>query len=135
MNPSQVNCNDIKGVDATWYHNWSIYSNGCDAEFVPMVWNHVVLDDVAKMSSGSEWLMGFNEPNLSSQANMTPEFAASLWPKMEATGKKLVSPAVAMGDGIEWMDKFMAACTGCKIDAIAIHLYEQYYGGVDYWVG
>lgn len=87
------------------------------------------------MSHGSEWLLGFNEPNLSSQANMSPSYAASLWHKLEATGRKLVSPAMAMGNGIQWMDQFMAACKGCRIDAIAIHTYESNTGGTDYWVG
>jgi hypothetical protein len=34
---------------------------------------------------------------------MTPEEAAALWPKLEATGRKLVSPAMAM-PGLDWMD-------------------------------
>lgn len=29
------------------------------------------------------------------------------------------------GPDIEWMDAFITACKGCRIDAIAIHLYDN----------
>ena len=93
--------------------------------------------DVAQIHNipESEWLLGFNEPNMADQANMmTPEYAASLWPQLEASGRKLVSPAMAMENGLQWMDSFIAACHGCRVDAIAIHLYEGSVGGVKYWV-
>lgn len=42
---------------------------------------------------------------------------------------KLVSPAVTNGAppsmGTGWLDSFLAACTGCHIDAIAIHIYDS----------
>ena len=77
-------------------------------------------------------LTRFNEPDLGSQANLSPAAAAAAWKQyMEPFhGKaKLVSPAVtngappAMGTG--WLDSFLAACTGCHIDAIAIHIYDS----------
>jgi hypothetical protein len=64
---------------------------------------------------------------------MTAELAASLWPKLEATGRKLVAPAMAM-PGLEWMDQFLGNCSGCRIDAIAIHTFEYYPGGTKYWI-
>ena len=39
-------------------------------------------------------------------------------------GYRLVSPAVTNGGapwGLAWMDAFLAACTGCQVDAIALH--------------
>ena len=42
-------------------------------------------------------LLGFNEPDLAEQANMTVEKALELWPRLEATGMRLGSPAVACG--------------------------------------
>ncbi len=42
---------------------------------------------------------------------------------------KLVSPAVTNGAppsmGTGWLDSFLKACTGCHIDAIAIHIYDS----------
>jgi len=100
-----------------------------------MIWNAVNIDKImASLPPGSEWLLGFNEPNYEHEANMTAEECAKLWPKLEATGRKLVSPAMAMMNGIEWMDHFFGNCTGCRIDAVAIHTYEGTPGGTKYWI-
>ncbi len=40
-------------------------------------------------------LLGFNEPDMSSQSNMTVSDALRLWPRLMATGMRLGSPAVA----------------------------------------
>jgi hypothetical protein len=71
-----------------------------------------------------------------SQANLTPAQAASMWPNLEKIaadkGLQLVSPAVnwcgdcvagVTNDPVDWLDKFFAACPGCKVDYIAIHSY------------
>jgi len=101
MNPAAVNCTDLASIDGSWYYNWSPVPNGCKGEFIPMIWNDANIDNImANLPDGSEWLLGFNEPNLESEANMTPEYAAKLWPKLMATGRKLVSPAMAMTNGI-----------------------------------
>ena len=136
MNPGNTHCGDIDGVGASWFYNWShSNSHNCKSEFIPMIWNGNDVYACKNLPAGSDWLLGFNEPNLSSQANMSPEYASSLWHHLEATGRKLVSPAMAMGNGIQWMDEFMEHCKGCRIDAIAIHTYEGTTGGVEYWVG
>jgi hypothetical protein len=41
---------------------------------------------------------------------------------------KLVSPAVTNGAaplGLDWLDRFFAACKGCTVDVIAIHIYDS----------
>lgn len=73
----------------------------------------------------------FNEPDLSTQSNLTPEQAAEAWMQyMEPfAGKaKLCSPAITNGGapmGTAWLDDFMSACSGCHIDCIAIHIYDS----------
>lgn len=37
---------------------------------------------------------------------------------------KLVSPAVTNGGGVQWLQQFFGNCTGCHIDAIALHWYD-----------
>lgn len=77
-----------------------------------------------------EALLAFNEPDCPSQAAMSPQQVAALWPRVERLARAnnirtLVSPAM-MGDkniGPGWMQAFLAACRGCRIDAIAIHSY------------
>lgn len=38
-------------------------------------------------------MLGFNEPDLSEEANMTVEQALSLWPQFEPIGLPLVDPS------------------------------------------
>ncbi len=50
---------------------------------------------------------------------------------MEATGRKLVSPAVSACENPKdanclnplWLEQFMTLCARCRIDAIALHWY------------
>ncbi len=128
----------------TWYYDWGVeppaVSQGqlSGIEWVPMAWNAPanLTDFENKIPAGSMFLLGFNEPNFRSQANMTPAQAAAAWPGLEAIaarkGLKLVSPAVnwcgdcvdgVTNDPVDWLDKFFAACPGCKVDYIAVHSY------------
>lgn len=81
------------------------------------------------IAAGSTHLLGFNEPDLTEQANLTPEQAAEAWHEyMEPyAGKaKLGSPAVCNGGGtvgLNWLGRFLETCSGCTIDFIAIHWY------------
>ena len=76
-------------------------------------------------------MTSFNEPDLSSQSNMSPAAAAAAWKTyMEPFHGKatLVSPAITNGAapmGTAWMDSFISACTGCHIDKIAMHIYDS----------
>lgn len=61
-----------------------------------------------------------------------------LWPKLESTNRKLVGPAVSMGGnmlGTTWYQQFFQSCPNCRVDAIAIHIYENKLGSFQYWVG
>ena len=130
----------------SWYYDWGVeppaVSQGqlSGIEWVPMIWGAISSGDVAgieaRIPEGSKYLLGFNEPNFKSQANLTPAQAASMWPNLEKIaadkGLQLVSPAVnwcggcvdgVTNDPTDWLDKFFAACPGCKVDYIAIHSY------------
>lgn len=82
----------------------------------------------------SEVLFTFNEPNNPNQANLSPSRAAALWPQIERAARAhnirtLVGPSLnyAVGrwhDPEEWYDAFFGACRGCRVDAIAIHVYN-----------
>ena len=81
--------------------------------------------------SNSHSIVSFNEPDLSSQANLSPSAAAAAWKQymQPFAGKaKLCSPAVTNGAapmGTAWLDSFLAACSGCTVDCIAIHIYDS----------
>jgi len=108
-------------------------------KWLPMVWNEyglVAAEGVspatwAPASTARRALLAFNEPNFADQANMSPERAAELWPRVEALAARhgidtIVSPAVnfnAAFQGVDWLRRFLQLCAGCKIDAIAFHSY------------
>ncbi|WP_045742052.1 sigma-70 family RNA polymerase sigma factor [Actinoplanes rectilineatus] len=124
----------LKDVGASWYYDWAPSDDEVPGpsgvDFVPMIWGAANVTDATlkqAKSEGDGWLLGFNEPDLAEQSNMTVEAALDAWPKLEATGMKLVSPAVAYGGDTEngWLDRFMtgAAARGLQVDAIALHWY------------
>jgi hypothetical protein len=151
--PKRGICGDASPQDlvvlapsTTWYYDWSVAPPATlqgqlsGIEWVPMCWGAVYASNVdgieAQIPAGSKYLLGFNEPNFMSQANLTPAQAASMWPNLEKIaadkGLQLVSPAVnwcgdcvtgVTNDPVDWLDKFFAACPGCKVDYIAIHSY------------
>lgn len=73
----------------------------------------------------------FNEPDLGTQANMAVSTAVSVWKtNMEPFygQAKLISPAVTNGPspmGLTYLSNFVSQCTGCHIDACAIHWYDS----------
>jgi len=85
----------------------------------------------AAIANGSPYLLGFNEPDLSGQCNISPQQAANSWKQWiePFAGKaQLVSPAITNGGaplGEAWLDSFLSLCTGCTIDAIAMHIYDS----------
>ncbi|WP_424536056.1 glycosyl hydrolase [Sphaerisporangium viridialbum] len=118
---------------AGWYYTWSTNHNGVttpkSAEFVPMIWGAASVTDanLAQAKSAGPYLLGFNEPDMAAQSNMTVDKALSLWPKLMETGKVLGSPAVAYGGNTPggWLDRFMsgAASRGYRVDFITLHWY------------
>jgi hypothetical protein len=130
----------FNGVDAAlvdsgarWYYTWSTGHGGimtpAGVRFVPMIWGpgSVTAGNLAAAKAAGGDLLGFNEPDLASQSNMTVAQALDLWPQLEATGLPIGSPAVAYGGDTPggWLDQFMsgAAARGYRVDFIALHWY------------
>jgi RNA polymerase sigma factor (sigma-70 family) len=120
-------------VGAGWYYNWAPNNNDVPGpsgvEFVPMVWGKANVTDatLAQAKSEGKVLLGFNEPDMGGQANMSVEDALAAWPKLEATGMRLGSPAVAYGGDTSggWLDRFMSGAKdkGLRVDFITLHWY------------
>ena len=118
---------------ASWYYNWGATPNGVTApasvSYVPMIWGaaNVTSATLSQVSQEGHVLLGFNEPDLGSQANMSVAQALGLWPKLMATGMTLGSPAVASGAATPggWLDQFMAGARarGYRVDFITVHWY------------
>lgn len=98
---------DVENFNFGWYYNWKadpLWSADASAargtEFVPMIWGRqeATAETFARIAkSAADTLLGFNEPNKSTQANMTVQQAIDLWPQLMATGKRLGSPATTTG--------------------------------------
>ena len=137
----------------SWWYNWSSqpnnstptnYNSKYNMDFYPMLWNGnfnaASVTSYLQANPGIKYVLVLNEPNLSSQANMTPQQAAQLWPQYEAisrqTGVKIVGPAITWGtmanyqDPVAWLDAFYAAYQSAnngnnpQIDYLAFHWYD-----------
>ena len=137
----------------SWWYDWGDQPHGGTVQdlhsrfgmdFIPMLWNQNFNDaQVVQMLQANpqiRYLLALNEPNLTDQANRTPQQAADLWPRLEAiardTGVKLVGPQMNWGtmpgysDPVTWMDAFLAAYRAANggrdpvIDYLGFHWYD-----------
>ena len=118
---------------ASWYYDWGATPSGIAAPsnvgFVPMIWGaaDVTPATLSEVRQEGSTLLGFNEPDLGSQSNMTVAQALSLWPQLVATGMTLGSPAVADTAPLPagWLDQFMhgAKSRGYRVNFITVHWY------------
>lgn len=119
-------CDDVKRIGGSWYYSWRREPTICkDVEAVPMLWDEASVDK--EIGGNSDWLLGFNEPDLPTQANITPTLAAELWHEIERVypDKRLVSPSVL---SLAWLNEWYGACRvlygrAPRLDAIAVHCY------------
>ncbi|KAI0900838.1 glycoside hydrolase family 128 protein [Annulohypoxylon nitens] len=134
------------GGKLSWAYNWTPDPNGLEESvmYYPMLWSTASdhstgWDEKAEaaISRGSTAFLSFNEPDISSQANMSPSDAAAGHKQYFAkyAGKvKISSPAISSseseGQGISWLTQFFTACDGgCQVDFCAAHWYGP--GGAD----
>jgi hypothetical protein len=103
-------CTDLETVRASWYFNWRPWpDSSCaptdKAKFIPRIsgsqdMQHLSIAVANAQASG--WLIGFNEPNLTNQSNISPAQGAILWKQIEEAalpaGIKLVSPTPNPGN-------------------------------------
>ncbi|HEX3920665.1 MAG TPA: sigma-70 family RNA polymerase sigma factor [Streptosporangiaceae bacterium] len=117
---------------ASWYYTWSAtpgVTGPAGLQFVPMIWGSadVTASTLSQVKQEGPDLLGFNEPDMASQSNMTPAQALGLWPQLMATGMQLGSPAVADGGATPggWLDQFMsgARARGYRVNFITLHWY------------
>ena len=125
---------------ASWYYTWAPNHSGIASPrgvaFVPMIWGQgsVTSATLSQVKREGHVLLGFNEPDMTSQSNMTVAQALRLWPQLMATGMRLGSPAVADNAATPggWLDLFMrgAAARHYRVNFITVHWY-----GADFATG
>ncbi|PYH41463.1 glycoside hydrolase family 128 protein [Aspergillus saccharolyticus JOP 1030-1] len=123
----------------TWGYDWNMYSDGSlpsTVEYVPMLWGSKMFDSwftaiETALNSGSKYILGFNEPDNSGQANMASADAVTYYQQYISPYKgqaKLVTPAVTNGvgadTGLSWLENFLSACgQSCGVSVLAVHWY------------
>ncbi|MFT3822652.1 MAG: glycosyl hydrolase [Chitinophagaceae bacterium] len=122
-------------TQAHWFYTWGLSvpkelaPQNC--EFTPMFWSgaSVTDDNIAYVKQlnaqgRSKFVLGFNEPDLADQSNMTVSQALSYWPKLESIGLPLGSPATSWPTR-QWFYDFMDSCKvqGKRVDFICVHMY------------
>ena len=108
---------------------WAIAPATLPFDYVPMAWG--AGEAMGDLSDAVEAgvLLGFNEPDYRTQADMSVEAALALWPRLEATGARLGSPATTtpqtLGAGA-WLTRFMAGAEAAdlRVDFVAVHYYS-----------
>lgn len=137
-------------MGVSWVYNWGnaphlpeLYSATTIA-YAPMCWNsnydEAAIRSYLQGHPETKYLLGFNEPNFSSQANMTPAQAAAAWPQVEQIaadyGLTLVAPALNFSgeyvggriwNPYEWLDEFLRLYPAAHIDCLALHSYMNWY--------
>ncbi|KAE8234303.1 hypothetical protein CF326_g655 [Tilletia indica] len=121
----------------TWYHHWAagpILSLSPAVEFVPTFWGAKkskswAIRKAEMAIKPPAYVLAFNEPDVPTQANLTPSAAldlymAELWPlKKNFTSMKLSSPQLCYN--LTWLDQFMtgARARNAEPDFLAVHWY------------
>lgn len=146
---SQLPENDITllAPGISWSYNWAVntsdeafsYFEHFGLDYCPMIWNanwqESSLRAFKQAHPECEYLLAYNEPNLTDQANMVPSKAAEDWPRLVSIAKelnmKIIAPAMNYGtladynDPWKWLDEFFAQ-PGVSLEdvsGIAIHCY------------
>lgn len=138
---SEVRSNFVARYNATHWYGWGLHPQiggvstaNNPTHFQPMLWNNRI-DRVADMllrraewavSDVPKYLMGFNEPNHSTQANMSVQTALDEWSRMEQVNLPLLGPQHDWAWG-SWYTSFFdqADAKGFRIDEGGGHIYPS----------
>lgn len=126
---------DIINLKSHWFYTWGnnipLAQAPQNCEYVPMFWgkadvtdnniaNVIQLKKQGKISA----VLGFNEPDLGDQSNMSVQDALTAWPKLETIGLPLGSPATSWPTS-QWAYDFLdkAIAQKRRVDFICVHMY------------
>jgi hypothetical protein len=133
---------NLLGTGVSWFYNWgpnisesvNTATQTAGMDYFPMAWNGNFNADQIRAYKAAhpecEFLLAYNEPNLTDQANMTPAQAAANWPALKSLADelnmKIISPAMNYGtlsgysDPIVWLDEFFKLIPIDDVDGIAV---------------
>ena len=125
-----TNPTELEELNLGWYYNWRPFPKITPlegVEFVPMFWcsSDVTVENLdAVRQSGALHVLGFNEPDMDGQSDMTPKKCLELWPQLMTLPQRLGTPAPA---NWKWLNKFIpeARRRDLRIDFICLHRYPD----------
>jgi hypothetical protein len=145
---------NMLGTGVSWFYNWgttvnndvNLLTSENKIDYFPMAWNGSFnasqIRSYKAIHPDCKYILAYNEPNLTDQANMTPQQAAAQWPALRSLatelGMKLISPAMNYGtlagysDPVKWLDEFFTLVPLSDVDGIAVHCYMSNAGAL-YW--
>ena len=131
---------DASSLNVGWYYNWGFtayneknFKNRSfdNMDYVPMIWGQGTVKEAAfenAKKNGYKYILGYNEPDLANQANMSTEKVINRWQDFCNSGLKVGSPATATAPcwSDKWFKPFMekiSANSSLDVDFIAVHCY------------
>jgi autotransporter-associated beta strand protein len=136
---SEVSGDFVEKYNASHWYGWGLYpevggvsTSNDPTHFIPMWWNNRQDRTADMLLRRAEWavsdvpkyLMGFNEPNHSDQANMSVQTALNEWSRAEQVNLPLIGPQHDYAWG-SWYTSFFdqADAMGARIDEGGGHIY------------
>ncbi|KAJ7595022.1 hypothetical protein C8J56DRAFT_928222 [Mycena floridula] len=117
---------------SSWMYGWNPKpSVNTNISFVPMQWGSQDISSlwstILALDRRPAAVLGFNEPEMTGQSNISAEEAARLWKQymlpLRTLGIRLCSPGISSAPwGMPWMQNFINACPGC-FDVMVVHWY------------
>jgi len=135
------NPNGLDQLNVSWWYDWSpnqsLYGAGYtgSAVYVPEFWStsssELLPLSVVPAAKKSPWVFTFDDPDQSSQSDLTVNEAIQAWPTVEAdSDSKLIgAPDIASyEDG--WLTNFLnsASANGYTVNFLVLHEYPNGYG-------
>lgn len=114
----------LSALNVSWYYSWGNTTQITNpvAQFIPMAFSLNTLSSLTPQPT----LLGFNEPDNTSQSNMSVAAAIANWPTLVNNSTLLGSPATA-GNPLtanSWLQQFMSWTPQPKVDFICVHWYK-----------
>ena len=113
----------LDSLGVSWYYNWGATTSITTTKtFVPICFS---LNTIPKLTT-TNTLLGFNEPDPSSQSNMSVATAIANWHSLTSKCTNIGSPATA-GNPLttgSWLTSFMNNNPKPKVDFVCVHWYK-----------
>lgn len=128
----------MKDLNVSWYYNWATDPINSEVDenvdHVPMMWGggDDNIEAMQSFNTDSNYILGFNEPDIKSQANMNFWDATEVWNNYISPLENIrkISPAPALPNGTSpWLKKFMYGdyiCLNTFLNDGSWGLYKDY---------